>query len=228
MKYVAIDIETSGLDSERNQILSIGAIIEDTKYPSPFDDIPKFNAIVLQREVTGSPRALMMNKDILNIMSAYLDADMDEKIKIALTSGYAFMEEDKVAQNFFDFLWANGFDYKFGRFGREARILHTLNYHGDTPLFNGNIKPILINVAGKNFGTFDKLFLQKLPWWKKLIQPAQRIIDPAVLYCDWKEDQELPSLTVCKARAETQGGVRHEAIFDAWDVILLLRKFYLT
>lgn len=30
MKYVSIDIETSGLDPEINNVLSIGAVIEDT------------------------------------------------------------------------------------------------------------------------------------------------------------------------------------------------------
>ena len=220
MKYCSVDIETSGLDSERNQILSIGAIIEDTKNPLTFDEIPKFNAIVLQREVTGSPRALMMNKGILDIMSEYLDADKESKDKIAHDSIYDFMEEDKVAQNFFDFLWANGFDYP--EKPSYTRIIEGKHY----PVFGNDIKPILINVAGKNFGTFDKLFLQKLPWWKKLIQPVQRIIDPAVLYCDWKEDNELPSLSICKTRSKIEGFVRHEAIYDAWDVIQLLRNFY--
>jgi DNA polymerase III epsilon subunit-like protein len=31
MKYVSIDIETSGLNPDMNNILSIGAIIEDTE-----------------------------------------------------------------------------------------------------------------------------------------------------------------------------------------------------
>jgi hypothetical protein len=82
------------------------------------------------------------------------------------------------------------------------------------------------NVAGKNFGTFDKLFLQELPWWQKLIRTRQRVLDPAILMVDWKNDKSLPNLTTCKERADIQGIVTHNALEDAWDVIEVLRKFY--
>ena len=64
MVYISVDIETTGLDPERNQILSIGAIIEDTTKKLSFEEIPKFNAIVLHHELTGSPRAITMNKEL--------------------------------------------------------------------------------------------------------------------------------------------------------------------
>ncbi len=66
-------------------------------------------------------------------------------------------------------------------------------------------KPITINVAGKNFGTFDKLFLQELPWWQKLIRTRQRVLDPAILLVDWIGDKSLPNLTQCKERAGIRG-----------------------
>jgi hypothetical protein len=93
-------------------------------------------------------------------------------------------------------------------------------------MINGATKPITINVAGKNFGTFDKLFLQELPWWQKLIRTRSRILDPAILFCDWNNDESLPSLTKCKERASIEGIVTHNALEDAWDVIELLRKNY--
>ena len=46
MKYVAIDVETTGLDSEKNQVLQVGAVIEDTNNKLAFKDIPKFNYLV--------------------------------------------------------------------------------------------------------------------------------------------------------------------------------------
>ena len=98
---------------------------------------------------------------------------------------------------------------------------------GETyPIFGTKMKPLLINVAGKNFGTFDHVFLKKLPWWQKLIIAKQRIIDPAVLCCDWKNDEELPSLSVCKSRVGVDGKVSHNALEDAWDVIQVLRDSY--
>ena len=62
MVYVSVDIETSGLDHEKHKVLSIGAIIEDTEKKLPYEECPKFNAIVLQNEIVGSPRAITMNK----------------------------------------------------------------------------------------------------------------------------------------------------------------------
>ena len=94
------------------------------------------------------------------------------------------------------------------------------------PVFNGNTPPITLNVAGKNFGTFDKLFLEDLPWWKKIIRTRQRVIDPSILFVDWLEDNALPSLTKCKERGGVEGIVTHNALEDAWDVVELLRKNY--
>ena len=68
MKYVSIDTETSGLDEDR-QLLSIGVIFEDTEKKLSFEEIPKFNAIVIQQKITGSPRALTMNENIINYLS---------------------------------------------------------------------------------------------------------------------------------------------------------------
>jgi oligoribonuclease len=206
-----MDIETSGLDSTRCQILSIGAIIEDTKKKLDFETIPKFNVIVLQHEITGSPRALTMNKGIIELMGEYLEGDKDIRKKHDEHSGYQFLNQEDVAKVFFGFLVDNGFG--------------TTEYY-ENPRIDSKTKPILLDVAGKNFGTFDKLFLDQLPWWQKLIRVKQRIIDPSVLFCDWKEDESLPSLTECKKRANIKGVVTHNALEDAWDVILLLRKFY--
>lgn len=83
---------------------------------------------------------------------------------------------------------------------------------------------VTINVAGKNFATFDKLFLEKLPKWKKKIRFSQRIIDPGILYVDWNKDERLPSLSECKKRAGLDSEVSHKAIEDAMDVVNLIEK----
>jgi hypothetical protein len=101
-----------------------------------------------------------------------------------------------------------------------------LNDVNGIPIIDGKSKPITLNVAGKNFGTFDKLFLQELPWWQKLIRTRQRVLDPAILMVDWNNDKSLPNLTTCKERAGIEGVVTHDALEDAWDVIEVLRKFY--
>jgi len=218
MIYVSIDIETSGLNHDMNHVLSIGAIIEDTNKKLPYEELPKFNAIVLQNNIQGSPRAITMNKEIISLMGEYLEGSNEVRESLNNSSGYQFYEEEDVIKEFYIFLWSNGFS-----------ALDSLSAHVNgklTPIIDSRTKPITLNVAGKNFGTFDKLFLQELPWWQKLIRTRQRVLDPAILCVDWVNDTSLPSLTTCKERMNVEGIVTHNALEDAWDVIEILRKFY--
>jgi hypothetical protein len=222
MVYVSVDIETSGLDHEKHKVLSIGAIIEDTEKKLPYEECPKFNAIVLQNEITGSPRAITMNKEIISMIGDYLEGDDETKQNFNTHSDYSFHKEDEVVKEFYWWLESNGFfqgGYNSGGYV-EMKDGHM------RPMINGGTKPITINVAGKNFGTFDKLFLQELPWWQKLIRTRQRVLDPAILMVDWNNDKSLPNLTQCKERAGVTGIVTHNALEDAWDVIAVLRKKY--
>ena len=227
MVYVSVDIETSGLDHEKHKVLSIGAIIEDTEKKLPYEECPKFNAIVLQNEITGSPRALTMNQGIISLMGLYLEANKEDREKLirmedAQPYGYKFYEKDDVIKEFYCFLDKNGLGHGFTNSGGYAEVVDGVH----RPMINGGTKPITLNVAGKNFGTFDKLFLQELPWWQKLIRTRQRVLDPAILMIDWTNDKSLPNLTQCKERAGVTGIVTHNALEDAWDVIEVLRKFY--
>jgi hypothetical protein len=213
MIYVSIDIETSGLNHDMNHVLSIGAIIEDTTKKLPYEELPKFNVIVLQNNIQGSPRAITMNKEIISMMGEYLEGTDEVRNVLNNNSGYQFFEEEEVVKEFYWWLDENG-------------LGHGLASSGIRPMINGGTKSITLNVAGKNFGTFDKLFLQELPWWQKLIRTRQRVLDPAILCVDWVNDTSLPSLTVCKERMNVEGIVTHNALEDAWDVIEILRKFY--
>ncbi len=221
MIYVSIDIETSGLNHDMNHVLSIGAIIEDTTKKLPYDELPKFNAIVLQNNIQGSPRAITMNKEIISLIGEYLEGKEEVRQQLMESSGYQFFEEDEVVKEFYWWLEANGYFQS-----NNSNGYVTLEDGYMRPVINGNTKPITINVAGKNFGTFDKLFLQELPWWQKLIRTRQRVLDPAILCVDWVNDTSLPSLTICKERMNVEGIVTHNALEDAWDVIEILRKFY--
>jgi hypothetical protein len=223
MLYVSIDIETSGLNPDMNNVLSIGAIIEDTTKKLPYEELPKFNAIVLQNIIQGSPRAITMNGNIISMMGEYLEGKDEVRELLNNNSGYKFFTEDEVVKEFYYFLDENGFGQ--GLINNSGGYVE-IKDGKHRSMINGATKPITINVAGKNFGTFDKLFLQELPWWQKLIRTRSRILDPAILFCDWNNDESLPSLTKCKERASIEGIVTHNALEDAWDVIELLRKNY--
>lgn len=222
MIYVSIDIETSGLNHDMNHVLSIGAIIEDTNKKLPYEELPKFNAIVLQNNIQGSPRAITMNKEIISLMGEYLEGTNEVREILNNNSGYEFYEEDEVVKEFYYWLDVNGLGHGLTNSGGYVQVVDGVT----RPMINGGTKPITLNVAGKNFGTFDKLFLQELPWWQKLIKTRQRVLDPAILCVDWANDSSLPSLTICKERMNVEGIVTHNALEDAWDVIEILRKFY--
>jgi hypothetical protein len=215
------------LDPEKCEILSIGAVIEDTNNPLPLDQLPSFHVAIKRENITGSMFAINMNRDLIQIMSEYQSSGNDVKNAIEKKTGIRFLHEDEVVIDFYYFLYKNGL----------------LNDKGNVPILNGQVMdhPIYgmvpsinqrtipsghINVAGKNFGTFDKVFLQKLPRWKQLIKMRSRILDPAILFVDWKSDDALPGLSLCKERSNVEGIVTHNALEDAIDVVAVLRTKY--
>ena len=224
MKYVSVDIETTGLDREKHQVLSVGAIIEDSNLKLPYEELPKFHGIILREELVGSPFAISVNKELIEMMCAYKEGNDEVKKIMTQRYGKIFFTEDEIIPEFYRFLFRNGCGQPLSTTERMAPLdlIDGVYY----PQINGKTKPITINAAGKNFGTFDKPFLSKLPWFQKLIIVRQRIIDPANSYVDWINDETLPSLNECKKRAGITGEVSHNALEDAWDVIQVLRKKY--
>ena len=223
MIYLSIDIETSGLDSERNQILSLGVIIEDTTKKLPFEEIPKFHCAIVREEIVGNLFALNLNKELIEIINSWDTAKPEGKKEIEDRTGMIFCRENEVCEHLFRFLF---------KYGVLAKRLYSLiqNYNRldgiNYPLISSSTPITHLTVAGKNFATFDKLFIEKLPRWKQLFKIRQRIIDPTILFTDWKNDESLPNLLTCKERAGVAGIVAHDAIADSWDVIELMRTQY--
>lgn len=196
LKYVSIDIETSGLDRQNDQVLEVGAIIEDTSKQLSFDEIPKYEAIIKYDRLSGSPYALNLNARIIRILKEIPRGENEKQDYCIL---YNIIKPEDFALSFHTFLTSNGYD--------------------------GN-KKIKIITAGKNFSSFDKPFLERMPNFTDYIDMGHRSIDPAPIYIDFMNDTEIPSSDVCMERAEINDSVTHVAIEDAWDVIRLLRKKY--
>lgn len=224
MKYLSIDIETTGLDPVNDQILSIGAVIEDTNQPKNFENIPKFHGVIKRNRIEGGLYAINLNKDLLETMNQYACAeDQSERDDIVNFTGMQFYDKKEIVEAFYYWLAKNGMvDYDNAKYD-----VYKIIYNGvELPAITNKTKPTHITAAGKNFATFDKLFLERLPRWKQLIKVRQRILDPSILFVDWKNDESLPSLSLCKKRAGFDEHVSHNALEDAWDVVELLRKEY--
>jgi hypothetical protein len=225
MIYCSIDIETSGLDSENHQILSIGVIVEDTTEKLSFEDIPKFHCAIVDEEVRGGLFALNMNRDLIATINDWNASNEIGKKQIEEATGMVFCKRGEVVSHLFKFLYVNNV---------LDKSLYMFDAHTMVEIVNGKAYPSLrsniaksnITVAGKNFATFDKLFLEKLPRWQQVFKIRQRMFDPTVLYTDWTTDEEPPNLSKCKDRAGLGGSVAHNALEDAWDVITLMRKLY--
>ena len=59
-----------------------------------------------------------------------------------------------------------------------------------------------------------------------MIKFHRRVIDPSTLYFDFIYDEYPPSLDKCLERAGIESKVTHEALSDAWDVVMVLRNKY--
>lgn len=226
MKYISIDIETTGLDREVCQILSVGAVIEDTNNPLPLTELPTFHCAIKRSSVYGELYALNMNKDLIETIVQYQTAkDQDFKNDLVEKTGMMFLDEDEVVDALFRFCFDNNMvevDPKF--LNKTVRLVNGKTY----PILSTNMDKVYLTVAGKNFATFDKMFLERLPRWKQVFNIRQRIIDPSILFTDWESDESLPSLLQCKQRAGISGEVTHNAVEDAMDVIQILRTQYIN
>ena len=104
-----------------------------------------------------------------------------------------FLDEDKVADDMAEWLKSCGWDGKAG-----------------------------LTPAGKNFASFDRQFLKRLPRFEKVVRLHHRTLDPAILF--WQtEDEKLPDSKTCYERAGMDGKVAHTAVEDALAVVRLIR-----
>ena len=207
MKYISIDVETTGLEPENAMLLEFGAMLEDTNNPRPRHETPTFERRILHsgQPIVGSPYAIAKfprNVETLGLQADY-DLIRDPAEATLFAEQHSLCQHFELAAQFKQWLFDVGYVTDADEKGK-----------------------IYLTVAGKNFPSFDYKFLQANVNFAKIFKIRHRTLDPGVLFIDWNEDNVPPGLSECKHRAGLFELVTHRAIDDAWDVIQLLRTQY--
>lgn len=206
MRYVSLDVETTGLDSGNDQILEFAAVFDDLENREDIERLPVFHCYVKHARVVGNAFAINMNAYAIGVIAGKVKAEFRGKpAKI--------VRAENVTQEFYNFITTVGMDESVGN------RLCEKDYTTREALERGG--RYKLNVAGKN-PAFDLGFLTKLEGWDERFKVAHRVIDPAVMYMR-AGDKTVPSLQECLERAGIQREVKHTAAADAYDVIDLIR-----
>jgi len=113
--YCSLDIETSGLDPNNNQILEIGAVLDNG---GPLDRLPTFSRAIYWPMITGSPVALHMNRRLLHTRGDSLTTVLNRLRQFLGDRSVTF-----AGKNF------GSFDYQFLRQHSEwAHIRHSYRF----------------------------------------------------------------------------------------------------
>jgi len=195
MKYVSIDLETTGLLHEDARILSIGAIIDDLDNPKQYEDLPKLEICLTHERVSGGIFAIDMNRDLIREIKDQVPKPDREYVKptYALERLMEFIRYHLHLDPALEF-----------KFNVAGKCFATFD---DQLLIRAG------DISGQVWDPDNN--------WAKFRR--RRILDPAILYRQ-RGDEKLPNLTECLARAGMEPTNHHNALADAWDVCRLLRQ----
>ena len=193
MKYASIDIESTGLDIRKSNIIEIGIVLDDLNNRKPLKELPTYHAYISRSRYDGEAFALSMHPKIFRRIGLFQKYGKNhEEI-----SSYHFVSPSKLAVSIKNFLINNGYETKRDK--------------------------VTLNVAGKNFNDCDKqILLSDIPDLSKHLIFRSRCLDPSILFYD-ESDEILPSLSECLSRAGLDSRVAHTALEDAYQVVELLR-----
>jgi oligoribonuclease len=212
MKYISIDIETTGIDPLKNQLIQFAAVIDDTVTPKPIEELPKFMCYVAHKDynINSGLAAQEATFKTLATIKKISDFQHSKELNIPIYNGIAAKNSNgEIFTSVYNlgklfYMWLEEMDYPKNEYSK-----------------------FVINSAGKNVAGFDIPFVkQTIPNWSSMFSFPARVFDPAILYFDPINDSSLPGLSECKERAGVESYVSHDALDDAIDVINILRKYW--
>jgi hypothetical protein len=95
MRFIALDLETTGLIHEKDQILQIGVVIGDFKTPR-VEDLPSWETVIAHERIEGHPYALMMNAALIEQIAKrdkFPDVLFSPDCKSAYHTMFSFLTE---------------------------------------------------------------------------------------------------------------------------------------
>lgn len=111
MKYVSIDVETTGIHPEAN-VIEFGAVVGDTESDASYEDYPSFRRVIIHDRMDVSPEAASMHYDIFMEMQnkggevIHVDSNLMHQFNVFLENN-GWDEEEKrinvVGKNFMAF-----------------------------------------------------------------------------------------------------------------------------
>lgn len=197
MLVMCIDLETTGLDPKVHSVTEFAAVYGDI-------DDPKHPVELFYRWI--NPDGYTWSQYCLNLHYKWIGR-VNERITAKQWSEQ--LQEPRLCESFGQMTshfvaWCESIGVKR----------------------NANGKMPSVTAGGKNFGSFDKRFLEESRVFPMIFK--HRVADPTLKYRHPLVDKVLPDLTLCKERAIALGctnlvpGVAHNALDDAMDVFKLL------
>lgn len=221
MRYVSIDVETTGTIPNFHEIVEFAAIIEDTEEPEVLvEDLPTLR--VLFRKVEWRNLTTYCAKLHVKLWEEIEARRKEKPFNYShVVLGNMRFEDYKsflINNNMIDIVQDTQTHLRTV-FADWLRVHHFGK--GDA----GHVRP-KITAAGKNFSGFDRLFLEA-PEDVRLqeeVDIKHRVIDPAIFFWNPKDDEALPNTDECLKRAGISKRTDHTAVSDARNVIELMRK----
>ena len=155
MIYLALDIETTGLNPEKCDVIEVGAFLEDTENPLPRNQLPTFHRYIWKDNYSGEPYALAMNAHIFQKI-----------LELEKVEGVDRMYKDDRTLTSSDYLWPHFRQWLFK------------HQHMWPPGSFLNQQPVLV-VVGKNASGVDLLFFKQFPFMPKF---HSLVVDPCMMY----------------------------------------------
>lgn len=183
MRFVSVDIETTGLNPEKHEVIEVGAVVVDTMNDN-LDNAARMRFLIPAEDY------------LVNAYCAKLHYDLWQELSVIKNP------DQYVSNGNYRNYRGQCPGYKFGEVFSKWCTENGIGIAGP------------IAAGGKNFSSFDKVFLEKLPNFTKEVRFMHRAFDPAPLFT-LATDATLPNLDTCLKRAGIPKQTDHTALADA-------------